>query len=420
MDENTPERLKTFRGEHDNKPRAAYPFYWLQIVILVVGFGAVIGIIAGTPNESMSEESARSGLSPEELRGLAAHLAEKEHLDAAVDTYEDYLRVADLQPADRARVCYTVANLALDLQNYDKALTLLYEADYLGAPDDIKAEVDKKIVQCLDRLGRTADLRKELRNRSNLTSAAEVKDDDVVLAQFGDNVITADDLQAEIDKLPAYAQENFDSQEKKTELLKNIVAEKLLVEKARRLDLDKTPEIQEQLGKQLDAMIVRKLINDEVKSRVSITDEDVERFYKAEPELFTVPLTRDLQIAQADSEAAVMDPNAWSDDLVTYRDKAPRIGPVAATEDVIKAITSTEVGNESGPVDVDGTWYRFRVVSETPERVRPFDEVAEQARHMLQARKEQECLQDLINQTLEVEQVKLFPERLAENSTDKQ
>jgi len=368
----------------------------------------------------MSEESARSGLSPEELRGLAAHLAEKEHLDAAVDTYEDYLRVADLQPADRARVCYTVANLALDLQNYDKALTLLYEADYLGAPDDIKAEVDKKIVQCLDRLGRTADLRKELRNRSNLTSAAEVKDDDVVLAQFGDNVITADDLQAEIDKLPAYAQENFDSQEKKTELLKNIVAEKLLVEKARRLDLDKTPEIQEQLGKQLDAMIVRKLINDEVKSRVSITDEDVRRFYKAEPELFTVPLTRDLQIAQADSEAEVMDPNAWNDDLVTYRDKAPRIGPVPATDDAVKAIASTEVGNESGPIDVDGTWYRFRVVSETPERVRPFDEVAEQARHMLQSRKEQECLQDLINETFEVEQVKLFPERLAENSTDKQ
>ena len=112
------------------------------------------------------------------------------------------------------------------------------------------------------------------------------------MAEFGGQVITDRDLEREIEKLPPAARESFQSPEKRVELLQNIVAERLLLDKANRLELDKDPEVQEELARVRDGLIVRRLIDQEVDSKTAVSTEDVRRFYEAEIERFTDPAIR--------------------------------------------------------------------------------------------------------------------------------
>jgi len=234
-----------------------------------------------------------------------------------------------------------------------------------------------------------------------------------VLAEFAGEVITNHDLELEIEKLPPAARDSFNTPEKKGDLLKNMVAERLLLDKARRLELDKTPEIQDQLARQLDAMIVQKLISDEVKAGIHITPEDVERFYKAEPDRFKEPATAEVRIAKADSEDAAKAIKDFPDKPVTVR-QGGRVPGASETLSVPDAVFSADAGAIAGPVQAEKSWYVFKVESKKKERTPPFEEVKDRAMRMLQMQKEQEKITALIEETLQARDVHLYLERLKE------
>ena len=418
MSDNDSERLKEFRAQAA-AGRGATRWGIVQTAVLVAGFAVVIAAQfwmgrenrgQGTPGPAISE--AAGGLSVDQLRQYALYLEEKKLPREAIGAYEAFLDKAALENDVRAKLCYSVAKLAVDSEQYEKALAYLYEAEMLAPESDLKDDINKKVVLCLDKLGRPVDLRRELRERTAVKqTAADVGSDEVVLAEFAGQVITNRDLDLEIEKLPPSVRESVDTPEKRGELLKNMVAERLLLDKALRLELDKDPEIQKRLAEQRDGLIVRKLIDDEVRAKVHVTPEDAERFYRAGPQRFTEPATAQVVVGKADTEEAAAALKDFPDKPVTVRKGAPGSGP-ASNAEANEAIFATEPEQTTKPIHIGDAWYVFRVASKTAERLVPFEEVKDQALRMLQMQKEQEQVRALVEETVGARDVSLHLDRL--------
>lgn len=420
MSENTPDRLKAFRAQYDGGPKRSRGLEIAQLVCLVAIVAGEAGLwLRGPAVKPVAPVENRGGLTLDQEREYAVRLADKKLTGPAIAAYEEYLKKAPLSLTERAKTCYAIAKLAVEDEKYEAALPYLYQAEYLDPKSELKEEINKKVVLCLDKLGRNVDLRQELRKRSDVKhDASQVKTDDVILAEFGNEAITKRDLEMEIEKLPPAAKDSFSTPEKKAELLKNIVAERLLVDKARRLELDKTPEVQDLLAKQVDSMIVQKLISDEVRKDVQVTPEDVERFFKAEPGLFTEPATADVRTGKADSEEAAKAITEFPDKPVTVRKGGPVPGVkelAEAPESLFTAAKDTVVG----PVKAGESWYVFKVEAATPEKTPSYEEVKDKAARTYQMRKEQEKVSSIIDETLKAREVHLYPERLQETEKKK-
>ncbi|NIA12905.1 MAG: hypothetical protein GWP08_02400 [Nitrospiraceae bacterium] len=413
MSEQTPERLKDFRAQYARNGGGNGKLAVVQLVVTLAGFAAVLAaLLYATPRNGSRQASI--GLSPNAQREYAVYLEGKQQPEAAIEAYAAYLDAASLTAPERATVCYRVAKLAIDAERYEDALAYLYQAEFLDPESQLRDDINQKVVHCLDKLGRGADLRKELRKRTDVKrSARDVPDGEVVLAEFSGDVVTDRDLELEIEKLPPAARGQFSTPEQKVELLKNIVAQRLLLDKARRLELDKTPEIQEAMVRQLDAMIVNKLITDEVRSKISITPEDVERFFRAEIGRFVEPATAKVVVASAASEHEAKAVTEFGGKPVTAREGGPVPGAPASL-DASPAIFAAKAGSVAGPLEADGVWYVFKVIEKTPARTPPFEEVKDQAQRLYRAQKEQESFAALIESTLKTRDVRLYVERIQE------
>ena len=423
MSEQTPERLKQFRESYPQSSPArnrlmslCFGMMVFCLVSNVLLFMKVSSPHSGTAsNTDAVNAKVVGGLTEAQQRSLAALLAEKKETAAAIAEYDAYLKRATLPEKERATVCYAVAKVAIEGEKYEAALPYLYQAEYLDPKSDLHDEINKKVVLCLDKLGRNVDLRHELRQRTDVKrTAADIKPGEVVLAEFAGEIITDRDLENEIEKLPPSARGQFDSPDKKSEFLRNLVAERLLRDKARRLELDKSPEIQDQLLKQLDGLMVQKLVADEVKNSVQVTPEDVERFYKAEPERFTDPATAEVLVAKAETEETAKGITDFAGNPVTVQKGSSvpgQPGDLKVPDGVITAVPDTL----SAPVKAGNAWYVFKTVKTTPEKQHPFEEVKERATRMLQFQKQQEKVSALLDETLQARDVKLYPDRLKES-----
>ncbi|MDQ1257932.1 MAG: Peptidyl-prolyl cis-trans isomerase [Candidatus Hydrogenedentes bacterium] len=421
MSDPNSDRLQSFRAQYSAPKTGPGRLAIVQLIVLVAGFAGVFAILLrGGETPEPSQIASGGGLAAETQRDYAAYLAERQHPAAAIAAYQAYLDKATLDAPARAKVCYSMAKAAMDAQLYDDALTYFYQAEFLEPESELKDEIDKKVVTCLDKLGRQTDLRKELRKRTQIKRTPDdVKEGEKVLAEFAGEVITDRDLDIEIEKMPAYMRDSIDGPEKKADFLKNLVAQRLLLDKAQRLELDKTPEIQDQLTQQLDQLMVQKLITDEVDARISVTDEDVDRFYKAEPAKFTDPATVEVRVAKADTAEAVQAIETLPEKPVTVR-KGGAIPGVPASPEAVEALFAAEPEGRVGPYELDKAWYLFQVVSKTPERLKPFEEVRDQAKRMFEMQKRQEELNALIERILNERDVQLHLDRLQEQPAQEQ
>jgi len=411
MSDQTPDRLKNFRAQYPTAPRKSIWMGVVQLLATVAGF-VVLAVLILRPGPQ-AQDTIRAATGFDRQRELAVYLSEKGQPAAAIQAYQEYLDHAELAAPDRAKICVAAGKLAADAERYDDALAYLYQAEFLDPQSDLKEEINKKIVFCLEKLGRNVDLRQELRERTRVKrSAADVQQGEVILADVAGEIVTNRDLEQEIEKLPQTVRDSFNTPEKKTELLKNLVAERLLTDKARRLELDKDPAVQDQLAKAMDTMIVQKLIADEVQASVKVTPEDVERFYKAEPDRFKEPATAEVQVAKADSEEAAKAVTEFKDKPVTVVKGGAIPGvPASLTSD---AVLAAESGSVTAPVQAEGAWYVFKIGAKKDERMPAFEEVKDRAARMFQSQKEREKVSGIIEEALQAQDVKLYPERLKE------
>ena len=98
--------------------------------------------------------------------------------------------------------------------------------------------------------------------------------------------------------------------------------------------------------------------------------------------------------------------------LLTQVSKGGRIQGMPPSAEAVAAVFAAEPGTRVGPYELEGAWYLIEVVSKKPERVKPFEEVKDQATQLFHMQKEQEELSALIERFLEEQAVKLHLDRL--------
>ncbi|HGY56214.1 MAG TPA: hypothetical protein ENK44_10955 [Caldithrix abyssi] len=202
---------------------------------------------------------------------------------AAVDEYLAYLQNNNPDDTRRANTYYTIANIYFErIKDYEKALEYYFRIKYLYPQSTLQGEVGKRIVSCLERLQRSTDAQRIMQQEAALDKdQAKESRPGAVLAKIGEKEITQGDLDYEIRQLPPYLQEQFKDKKKKLELLKQLIAQELLYDSAKRKGLDKDKEVIEGAFRARKALMTEKMIREELKDEVKIEPADVELYYLA-------------------------------------------------------------------------------------------------------------------------------------------
>jgi len=223
----------------------------------------------------------RVGISPQDSRELADQLAEKELYEQAIAEYDHYLQDPSLSPKLRANTNYLVGNLYMEkLHDYQNAMARYIKAKFIYPRTELKNEINRRIVECLERVGRSLDAQQEMEQATSL-KGEKPQGKGPVVARMGKREITLGELNDQIEKLPPYMRSTFQERDKKVDFLKQYIATELMYDTAKRRGYDRDKNIIEGTFQAKKNLMVQKLIQDEIKGAVHIGDSDLKLYYQA-------------------------------------------------------------------------------------------------------------------------------------------
>ena len=175
-------------------------------------------------------------LPAERVREFANVLYNRELYKQAIAEYERYLRDYPLNETEQANISYTIGNIYLDrLRDAESALAYYLRVKELYPKSELVDDASRRVVECLERLQRSADAQQALEESTFLdTSQVTKKRPGEVIAKIGDREITTGDLEFEMKNLPPYMQAQIRDRSRKLEFLQQYVATELLYNTAKR------------------------------------------------------------------------------------------------------------------------------------------------------------------------------------------
>lgn len=377
-----------------------------------------------------------AALLPEQHRTLAAALEAQGLYQQAVDEYTRYLDTASIPEEQRANLLYRIGTIYLDqLADYENALAAFIRISHLYPKAAVTREAEKRMVRCFEELKRGSDAQRKLKQLTDLKPEEEEPGTGPVVARIGGRSITRDQLERELDQLPEAQRKIYEDPEKKREYLQSRLIEELFYDMALRKEYDKNKEIRKQVRDFEKMLLANRIMEEEVRRKVQVTPGDIELYYKAHPEEFTVPLTLRLAHIQVSTlekaqevkknidegkpfEQAVAE---FSEDAQTKtrggevgilqegRDLVPGIGP---SKEIADQLLTLEENQVSAPIQGSNGFHLFKVVQRTPGRLAPLEEARSQAERQVWQRKARELQNDLLQRLLKAENVKIFDQSL--------
>lgn len=237
-----------------------------------------------------------------------------------------------------------------------------------------------------------------------LAVAAPDPGDEVVATQGGASLSLAD-VDAFAGTIPAAQRAAiFASPQKVESVIRNLLAQKQLLQEARQLKLDQNPAVVEVMRRAADAALVQArqdALKAEAEAKVPDMTELARERYLANPDAFAVPSSVDVQHIlistkeRSDDEARALaekihvalqkDPDSFDADVDKYSDDPGKTDghgliPDATSKRYVpefrEAATGLKrVGDMSAPVKSQFGYHILKLVKVTPARTRSFDEV---------------------------------------------
>ncbi|HOX84678.1 MAG TPA: hypothetical protein PKW76_06955 [bacterium] len=222
------------------------------------------------------------------VREYAGDLINRQLYKQAIEQYQHYLAYYPVEPNEQANVIYIVSNTYFDrLKDYENALGGYLKIKHYYPDSPLMEEVNKRIIACLERLERSADAQQALQEAAYLDpQQVSKKRPGAVIARIGQREITLGDLEFELNQLPSSVRDQFNSRERKLEFLREFVAIELLYDTAKRSGMDNDAEVIEGAFQTKKALMVRKLLQERVESKIDIKEEDLELHYQAHKDDF--------------------------------------------------------------------------------------------------------------------------------------
>ena len=113
--------------------------------------------------------------------------------------------------------------------------------------------------------------------------------DSRVIAEVGDEKILFGDLNNLIRMMPPSYQAMFSNVEQMNKLLERQIDNMLFAQEARRLKVDENPDVRYKLEEFTKGILTQALIEETVNKNVTVTDEEIEEYYKNNISEFQVP-----------------------------------------------------------------------------------------------------------------------------------
>ena len=233
--------------------------------------------------DGCAEQPAPS-IAPERQREYANALYNRELYTQAIVEYDTYLELASLTDEQRANVDYIVGNVYMDqLHDYENAMARYLKVKTLYPQPGLEQEINRRTVECLERLDRSLDAQRELTRATALDPGrVGAAQEGTVIAEVGDRKITSQELDLALERLPQPIRSEYETdREKKLEFLRQYVATELMYDTARRMGYDDDRDIIEQTFQAKKGLMVQKLIEEEIKGSVKIEESEVKLYYDA-------------------------------------------------------------------------------------------------------------------------------------------
>jgi tetratricopeptide (TPR) repeat protein len=178
---------------------------------------------------------------------LAGELADNNLPQAAIEEYQRVLDIGILTNSERGAIHYLMGDLYFnDVGDYEQAAAHYVRARALDEDAPYNAEAGKKLITCLERLGRRQEAQRELDVQANLNPDT-TKTPGKLVAKVGSTNITLADFEQAIDKLPKEMQDKLSDPKAKRKFLDQMIGRELIYHAALREGLDKEAEAQQTL-----------------------------------------------------------------------------------------------------------------------------------------------------------------------------
>jgi hypothetical protein len=256
-----------------------FPFLILTLLGILLVLSVLIYLRWG--------ELSKAKLDVSQQQDLAAELVDNKLYSKAVVEYDKLLDYGELELKKQANINYIVGNIYLNyLKDYENAAARYVKARFLDPESELKDKINKNLVICFERMGRSLEAQKQLERSTEFGGASSKKEGEVVVARIGEREITMTDLENEIEKLPPSVQGQFADRKGKLEFLQQYVGAELLYDTALRRGFDKDKEVVEGAFQMKKQLMINKLLTEEIPQDIQVSEAEIKLYYDAHQEDF--------------------------------------------------------------------------------------------------------------------------------------
>lgn len=355
----------------------------------------------------------------------------------AVELYEQYVRQATLSPAEEANLHLVIGTIYQDdLNDPERALAHFQLLSKRFEGTEAADKVGRRMVQCQEELGRSREAQRTLAMLTDLEpDTVNSASAGVVIGKVGDREITLGQVEAALRTVPqAQRQVIAASPAQMRQFAREFVLLEALYQLGLRRGYDQSDDYRRELAQFERQLLAQRVRDEELRKRIKLSEGDIERYYQANSARYSEPPSVEaahIQLATREAALTVLEKlrsgssfdtlvSAYSQDAAT-RDKAgnlgrfsqsgpiPGIGRVPAVQQVL---ASVPVGEVTGPLETPKGWHLFRVLARESAHPKPLAEVRTQVEADLRRTKEQEAMQEFVQELLQTEKAAIFEERI--------
>ena len=232
---------------------------------------------------------------------------------------------------------------------------------------------------------------------------------ETILASFGEYTITLGEFNQIWEQLP----EEYKLQLNKSTVLDQVISEKLLIQEAINMGLEKDNDVLEQIKKMTEQILVQVLIEREILDKVEVSDEEASEYYEQNKNSFTekeqVHLYNILLETEEEAQNILEQLTAGADfsEIAIEKSTGPSaaqggdLGYVSAgtiIPEIGEVVFALEVEELSGVVKSDFGFHILKITDKKPETVKAFEEVKEDIIQTLLPTKQKEAFDNLLEE----------------------
>ncbi len=223
--------------------------------------------------------------------------AQKLHREAA-SFLERHLSENLVRPEEREATLLYLANMYLDgVGDIEKAMAAYMRLLHEYPATKFAGDAGRRIIECKERLGRRLEAMTDMagldgreKNSVPARPAPSTAENSVVVAKIGDEKMTMSDFARYADELSARGVSfNFEKKDDKIRVLKEVVAQEVLkrIAAMKRIDID--AEVLKKIDAARTQLMIQKLLETEVISKVAVDEMSTRLYYDAHREEMRKP-----------------------------------------------------------------------------------------------------------------------------------